>query len=490
MKLSSVERAVSRLVPPAALIFFLAAADQIRQAVYYIPNWTRLEKTFVMASGLPLYYGKDSGPALNSMYGPVSAAAYLPAAVLASSPAAAVVASSFLSAMFFFLPAFILFFGSAGTKDSRAYSALMCACFGFYSLMLYSLKDAAFHAHADAPAIGLSAAAAAFIYFRSSKNDGIFLFLSAAAAVLAVWTKIVALPVPAALLLYVLITEGRRPFFRYLAFIIGAGILLSAFFIAAFGFENLRFNLIEIPGRHPLKEQGYVQALSGFLNKLGREYLVLLPAAAFALFSEFQREDRIPWRRLLFDRRWTLFLFLAVSLLPVSFIGFAKIGGSRNAISYTNYFLLLAVLMAWAGALARPSGKSRAAAVVFMTILTAGQAAYVFFNYFHPPSRTDHAAAAYAYAKAHPGESYFPTLVLVHHFAERRFYHDPCALMDRQIAGLPLSPEHLAAHMPEAADLIAFPEGNDFMGWLRRYDFTGPASDERLPGFWVYRKGS
>ncbi len=476
------------LVPPAVLVFLLAAAEQVRQAVFYIPNWTRLEKTFLMASGLPIYYGKDSGPALNAMYGPVSAAAYLPAA-LASSPEAAVMAASVLAVCFFFLPA--LFLLLARDRGKSPYPALLFAGFGIHALMMYSLKDAAFHAHADAPALGLSAAAAMFLYFRKG-DDTLSLLLSAAAAVFAVWTKLVALPVLAALPLYVLATEGRRPFFRYLFFIAAASACASLFFFAVFGFENLRFNLIEIPGRHPLKDGGYIPALAGFLNKLGREYLVLLPAAAAAAWGSWGGE-KIPLRALLASRRWTLFLLLALAMLPLSFAGFVKIGGSRNAISYTNYFLLLAVFTAWAEALRREdrtATRRRALAVIYLAALTAGQAAYAFFNYFYPPVKINHAAAAYAYAKAHPGGSYFPTLVLVHYFAEHKFYHDPCALMDRDIAGLPLTPAHLAAHMPDRVDLIAFPEGNDFMGWLHRYDFTGPAADERLPGFWVYRKNA
>ena len=290
------------LVPPAVLIFLLAAAEQVRQAVFYIPNWTRLEKTFLMASGLPIYYGKDSGPALNAMYGPVSAAAYLPAA-LTSSPEAAVMAASVLAACFFFLPAFFLLF--ARDPGKNPYPTLLFAGFGIHALMMYSLKDAAFHAHADAPALGLSAVAAAFLYFRKG-DDTLSLVLSAMAAVLAVWAKIVALPALVALPLYVLAAEGRRSFFRYLFFIAAASACVSLIFFAVFGFENLRFNLIEIPGRHPLKDGGYVPALAGFLNKLGREYLVLLPAAAGAVWGEFYNGEKMPLRARLASRRWTI----------------------------------------------------------------------------------------------------------------------------------------------------------------------------------------
>ena len=486
----SFDRACAAILPPAVLTCFLLFWHEIAVSIYNIPNWNRLQKTFVLASGLPLYYSRESGPVLNTIYGPVAAIAYLPAAWLRS-PETAVRTASFLSAVFFFMPVFWLL--GARSSKSRRYPFLLCVCFGFFTLILFSLKNAAFNVHADAPALGLLCAAAGFLYFRREKEDVVLLSFSALAAVFAAWTKIVALPALVALPVYVAAADGRKAAVRYAALLGLAAIVSSSAFFSFFGFNNLVFNVLEIPSRHPWKDAGCISAFLSFCDKLSREWLILL-LPALLVFSPFKKY--FSFRSTLVSRRWMLFLFLALAMLPAAYAGFMKIGGSRNALSYTDYFLTIAIFLAWKESLSgtgnhsRGAGRLKKAVVVLAACLTVGQAIYLFSDSLKP-AKPDFVGVAYDYAQRHPGEAYFPTLTPLHWFAERKIYHDVNALMDRQIAGFPITEGQKKAHFPANMKIIAFPDGNDYLGWIRPGAGWGTASsDPELPGFIVYKKVS
>ena len=477
------ERGIAFLAPPAVIVFLLAAANQIQQSVYNVPNWGRLQKTFVLAAGLPLYYGKFSGPALTTGYGPVSALFYLPVTFLRD-PDTVMPAAALMAAFFFFVPA-VFFFLSAGRPagDSKfrwMFAVLLFTLFGFFSLILYSLKNAAFNVHVDAPALGLTALATVFLSTPREKSTAA-LALSALAAALAVWTKLVTLPILAALPLYVGLAFGKKTLGRYLICLATAFAAVSATLVAAFGWSDLFFNTVTIFSHHPFKENG---GWLLFLDKFLREEAMILPMLVPAMILA-KKDGASFWKR-----AWVLPALAGIFLLPASYLGFAKLGGSRNNLSYTHYFLLLAAFISW-GELAEDrdwGSVVKKAAVVLVAALTVGQAAYAFSDRFLLAPRQDHARDAYNYIRLHPGEAYFPTLPLVHWLAERKFYHEAVALADREIAGYSADAGHLAAYMPRGMKIIAFPEGNDYMGWLHAPGFGRRGEDPGLPGFWVYRK--
>lgn len=478
-----VDRLCAALVPPAAVTLFLSFSREIYNAAYNVPNWNRFEKTLVLAEGLPLYYGKESGLILNTIYGPIAAISYLPA-VLFHSPEGAIRAASFLSAFFVFAPIAWLFLGRRSSSPKNlVFSLLVFIGFGFFSLMLYSLKNASFNVHTDAPTIGLLSLACVFLYFRKGKEDQRALFLSACAVVLAAWSKIVVVPALLALPAYLLWTDGKKAFMKYLIFI---GILagcLSAVFFSFFGYGNMVFNMFEIPSRHPFKDGGFFLAFPGFLNKLLREYALLLPLGIACI---------LPSTR--YPRPSRMFIFLGLCLLSSAYLGFVKLGGSRNAMSYSNYFLLAGFLTAWIEGVCgegfsseKIRALSKKAALVLIGLLTAGQTAYLVSDLLIQPPRRDFVKIAREYAAAHPGEAYFGTLVPVHWFAEGKFYHDVSAIMDREMAGFIITDAHKAEHFPADMKIIAFPEG-DYMGWIRPADFGTITTDDALPGFVVYKK--
>jgi len=63
----------------------------------------RLQRTFALAAGVPLYPPPGEGVAMLPLYGPVGAIAYLPA-VLARSPTTALAIGQLLSLFYFFAP--------------------------------------------------------------------------------------------------------------------------------------------------------------------------------------------------------------------------------------------------------------------------------------------------------------------------------------------------------------------------------------------------
>lgn len=462
-----------------AFLFLL----KIREAYFYDTNWERLQNVFALSIGDKVYHPIESGPILNSMYGPASIFAFWPAA-WGQTPASVMTIAASLAVFYFFAPiAYLNFSGASRVNVSEKKDRMSAALFGFLffagiALLSSSLRNAGFRIHADAPAFGFGALACAALAVRRPGGRG----LSAAAllAVLAVWSKQVMVPVIAACAVYVWITEGFKTLRHFVLLVFVWGVLVSAFFIYLFGYEPLFINMFYIPGRQPLRDGWFFDSLL----KLGRECLIpLAAAAAFAgLFL------KLPWKqpaRLVRENRWTLFLIAALFLIPTSILGNGKVGGSNNTLSYTVYFLLAAFTFASADS---PGFRWRSAALMLMVLFFI-QVPSVYHRYRKLKKEKDYPQVVYNYARKYPGKAYFPRFNTLTMMAEKKVYHGSCGLIDREWARIAVKPEHFRAHVPDKMELLAFREGgSDDKQYIALPEFWFISSDPELPGFRVYLK--
>src|SRR3989338_754023 len=201
-------RAGRFLVLPIFVSLLWLLAYRVLWAIYYYHNWDRLQATFALAHGISIYHGLNDGVVLNTIYGPVAFLLYLPAALTNDPHLSMRIAVGIVMACFF-LPALLHFWGrKKPAEDSYAPDTatrfLAFFLFCSFPLVVSALRAAAFNIHVDGAALGLSALAWLPLYcFQNSRCPDPWLWFSALAAVLAVWTKQVTVPLLIALPLYI-----------------------------------------------------------------------------------------------------------------------------------------------------------------------------------------------------------------------------------------------------------------------------------------------
>lgn len=451
-----------------AWLFYL----KIREAYFYDTNWERLQNVFALSVGDNVYHPLESGPILNSMYGPASVLAFWPA-VWGQTPFWVMTIAASLAVFYFFAP--IAYFNLASRKE-RIPAIFGVLFFAGVALLSSSLRNAGFRVHADAPAFGFGAFACAVLALRPSSAARIS--VSALLAVLAVWSKQVMVPLLAACALYIWIAEGGRFLKKYILWVFVWGILVSGIFIFVFGLEPLFINMFYIPGRQPLRGGWFWDSVF----KLLRECLIPLAASAVFIPVFF----KMPWKNssaLVRQNPWTLFLITALFLFPTTILGNGKVGGSNNTLSYTVYFLLAA--LTFAAVQAKEFNFRTAALVLF--VLFCIQVPSVFHRHHKLQKQKDYPQVIFDYAKKNPGKAYFPRFNTLTLMAEKKVYHGSCGLIDRQWAKIPVTDGHFRAHVPGNMELVAYREGgSDDKEFVALPEFWYIGSDPELPGFKVY----
>lgn len=483
-----------------SLLLLLVAVHVFRD---HLESWDlngiRLQRTFALAAGMPLYPPPGEGTAMLPLYGPVGAVAYLPA-VLARTPTAAVAIGQLLALFYFFAPplAWHLLLGR------RTLALLAFLLFAAAGVDLWPLEYAAFTVHVDAPALGLALLACLAAYRSTPATWRSAYAVSALCAVLALWTKQVVLPLLVALPLYLLLTEGAKSARRYLVVLAGVGLLVGGVIFLGFGSPRLLwFHLVTVPGRHPWRFGGGGHALLTGTRLLFSELAVLwaICLASLALRADWLRRTAAgrDWRRVLRRQPWPLLWLVGLLMVPTAVLGLVKEGGDRNALSYTAYFLLAgATLSLLTAAMAaedqRDRRRVRAGLVVTPALILAAVVTLQEPGCLAPWRHTRDRDVlpqelAFRYARAHPGEAYFPRLTLSSYLAEGRLYHQSPGFIDAYYAGVPIADEALWAHLPPRLRIVAF-ERNGYEGQVRFlpfYERLEPAPDDPdLPGFAIY----
>ncbi len=533
---NSIDRCFAAGIPTVTFILIASVLKEILDAPFWDWNAARLAPTFALIHGYQLYYGPDAGPFLNMIYGSITALAYLPA-TLAISPTGAVMIGSFISAAFFFIPIVLLFVYENLHESQKVLSLnrsqkLLLKIYAFYAFIgfvLFSyeclpLNYSAFNIHADAIALGLGAAACGFLYCRERKDSLLPLLLSAIMVVLSIWAKQVALPLLIALPTYVLLADGLRCFKRYLLCLFISGLIISALLLTIFNPQYTFFNMFTIPGHHPWRVPGdFSEDLEVIaLVASGREvpggrilhllvagkqliyyywvlvFIILCGSLYQFLFLPSTSNKITGW---LSYNRWSMFLIVSLFMLPTSLLGRVKVGGSVNAFSFTLYFLAAAVTLLVfrliLDSVCINTGSSKSfTPLKFLTVVLV--IAFFLKNIPNNALRelnprlqklpSNPQQVAYNYAKHHPGEAYFPWNPLSSLMAEDKLYHFAYALIDRWLAGYPVSNENFRSYIPSNIKIIAFSGPNN--GYVMQFlpEFSQKVEVNELPGWTVYMR--
>lgn len=183
-------------------------------------------------------------------------------------------------------------------------------------------------------------------------------------------------------------------------------------------------------------------------------------------------------------------------MLPLSLLSSMKVGGSNNTISHTNYYMLLAMSLAFlAGQMKIYREKApwipflgKSMLTLLLGILVLIHIPIVYYRIITWNHHYNFALDAYSHAQKYPGKTYFPRLTLIHLLAEGKLYHDIDGLMDRNWAQLPLGDEHFKKFIPGNLEEIIF-YGENHKELIPLSNFSaGYFNTQALPKFLVYLK--
>ncbi|MBE9116793.1 hypothetical protein IQ249_12875 [Lusitaniella coriacea LEGE 07157] len=509
------DRAIVAIAPAICILSFLFAFNQFLIRFEGIQwgvkgNWSavRLLPSFALKHGYQIYYDPNSGPITGMIKGPMMALAYLPV-TLGSSPVVAVILGSLTATTFFFVPILWLHFGKSW-KDVQTFIISLFAFLFFCLLVVISpvLRYVAFSVHADAIALGLSAASCAVLYYNQQRDRFSTLFLSAIFVVLAIWTKQVSLPIIVAIPLFLLLAEGWRCCKRYLLCLFISGISISAILIAIFDPKALFFYLFVVPSNHPWQgEAGKVTALLQTAKELFNysfwPLVILGCVLLYHLFLNVKRKTAISlWFK---QNPWILFVLVGIFLVPTAVLGKVKVGGDINNFGYSLYFTTTAASLALMQlAIAAKIAEIKIVAQSVKIAVLALFSALILFQspkvFALIPTLSANLAqgfekleafpsqVAYRYAKNHPEEAYFPWQTLSTLMADGKMYHFEYGLFDLDLAGFPASEEQFYEYLPENMKIIAFLGRNDGYVLKRLPEFSRKIEVEELPGWEVYAR--
>jgi hypothetical protein len=466
----------------------------------------RLAPLFALRYGYRFYYGPDQGPILDTIYTPLSALLYFPALIF-STPVPAVLAGSVLSCCYSFAPVFYLIRRTISSARLVRAAPTFLAFF-LLACTLDPLNTSMFQIHADAPAMGLGAAAIASLLFVEGEAG---LVASSVLVVMAVNTKQVVAPLMAVLCLYVLLTRGFRPMLRYCAYLAASLAVFALLWAVWFGWREFTFNTFVEPGLHPWRlpdcpSCAPVTALQDKLKvlvKLARvnsrvflEEMFWIPVG-YALLAalSYRAETRRSIRAWLGANPWALWCAAGIAQLTTGLLSRAKVGGFANAYCYSFYFVLLGLVSLAASVgcapdLAQVARRGvRAAGLTLLVVLMLARLP----QYFGAASairslRNNPVETSYLYILSHPAHVYFPWFVLSELMAEKRLYHFEYGVVDRELAGYPPTREHWSAYIPQAMDQVAFWPTQDMQSLDYLPEFRTRVGVPQLPGWIVWER--
>lgn len=404
-------------------------------------NAARLAPAFALARGLPIYALRDSGAHLGWFYGPVFPLWYLPVAFL-DHPTTALMLAGIMNFATWLLPV-ALVLRAAGARPGAAAAGGVLA--GLLMLGNAVTNYGLYWVHVDAVCIacGLLACLALHHALQGGRRAG--LPLAAAALAVAFWTKMLALMLVPALLCW-LWRERRsdliRPFLFWCAV---CGGILTAAVLAAFGPEQIIFNMWLIQALTPWR--GGPALLADELGRLVTAGWPWLPALALGWWmGRASPVARLPEAA----GRWVrLLLWIALWQAPLGLIAVLRAGGGLNSL-HSVHFLLLAGLIVLTHALAKPARHAGWAGLlwlltVLIPLLNAGRIALSHSLRWMPDPSQEKLLAV---ARENPGRCYFPWNPMITIITEHRISPLDDALYCLWLAQLEPPAERIRAAVP------------------------------------------
>ncbi len=461
----------------------------------------RLVPTLSILHGYKQINALDVGPVQTWMYGPLAALAYMPIGLL-ESPKATITLGFLLNIAYFFTPIFLCLIIKTHRKVN---SALKLICVLMSSLSFYfvavinspSLLYSAFRIGPDSTSLCLASISILLIYKELLNGKKIrvhYLGLSALCLILAIWTKQNVLPLLLLCPIYLAITSSPLYSVYYVIALSASVILVSTPLVLIFGWDFLRFSMVDFPSNHPSWMQESTtfsdSILSGNLNGVLIEeifglFLHSIPYI-FAFLFLFVLANRAKplkinsLRKLKFtltNYPEFLFVFSGIFMAPVAILSKIKWGGDINSFSVCIYFLSIPPVIMLASILADISfadSKLNSAlgiqrvrylfasvtlcsliviTVIFNPVGLYRQGAASWYMNFVNPSDIE---VAFATMKTSGHKVYFPDFQLANLLVRGELFHSMKGIYDRKIGRSELSHDHFAKYIPENFEFVAF----------------------------------
>jgi hypothetical protein len=473
--------AVTAVLPWSLVTTVSLLAVTALEAPYSPWDVVRLAPAAGLVRGLPLYSTRDGdGAILSTMYTPISALAYVPAA-LWSDPAGAAVAGRALACLYVMWPILLVCCRSDGVP--LRIGAAVFALAVLAALTSPALRYSATRIHSDAPALGLAGLACWLAVRGGSRAFG----LACVCAWLSVWAKQTMVVLPLVLPVWSLATAGIRAGIRAAGCVFVTGVVVSGPFLMVWGGDAMAFNAVLWPGHLPWKGTlpGNLAGVAAELVPQALPFLIVLLAG-------------LGWKS--GSKSWLLSVLVGLALVPMAILGRVKKGGDLNSFSPALYPWLLAC----AARVAQLASGTDGSSLAWRRWLAAGLAGFTlmgiptFITEAKIYTRLRPGHAEHAYLKAHPGQVYFPWHPLAHLTAEGRLTHHAHSVWERRVAGYPVSKGHTLAGIPPGCQFVAFPlkrlgpvvgfswsyELLEWLGWLEK-DAT-PVRLAGLPDYECY----
>ncbi len=484
------DRVRAFLLPPLFVLCITGTASNILTSDYGLMNEARLARTFGLYRGVPLYPGRDAtGPILGTLHTPLSHILFWPA-TLAGNPVTAIRAGVSLSILLV-LVALLLTHGWS-LQDLRLEQRAEFKAGGIpralqwvFALELFWLgalnaidPSCVFAVHADPIALACSTLAGGLLLARPLSDRR--LLWSALFAILAIAAKQIFATLPIGLGLFVYIADGGHALRRYCIYVAGWTALIAAAILALFRpAKDFFFNVFTLASHRPPQPSVrnlphlhdsfssicirlyQVARYSVRVGSTGRYFicfLLLLCVWSWLLLSGRVATARRSLSQVVSEDRWLVFLIIALVLFPTLFKASITIGGGGNHLSVVDFFLLLGLTTS----LLQFSHHSRSTGlgplphlIVFFLILLFSYRTIHRFR-ISPPAAPSRTREAMEFSRAHPGVAYFPNNPLSsYYYAGHRFYSFDHSIVDREMAGYPLTPAQFDSGLPSGATMIA-----------------------------------
>jgi hypothetical protein len=347
--------------------------------------------------------------------------------------------------------------------------------------------------HADAPALGLGLLACASLLDLGGRSSQRVLILASLLTALAIFTKQTTIGIPLGVAAWLWIARGGRPAVQYSLGVLACCIVLGLLSLAVFSPAALYFNMIRIPSRHPWEEpglKGLLWALSEGTGPALVPALILVPAAVLLVRKIVP--DRRRLRPECNSAAWTLFLLVAIFMIPTSLLGRVKVGGQSNSFHFLIFLYAAASLSFLQTASALESGPSRAFVRSVLLAAAAPILVWAGWTLAHPdgpkaPLEINPYRTADAFYRQHPGQVHFPFNPLCTLLHDSRLYHFEYGVYDRALAGFPPSEAHLRAHLPQNLKYLAYcGTSRTILNELPEFRSGRILYDPSLVGFTIY----
>jgi len=457
---------------------------QLLRGSKMVYNEMRGAPAVALAAGQRIYQGTEvAGPLFCVVYAPFTYWLYAPMVWFREPQSALLMGSS--TALAFYISPLICILLRFRKEPRRlpASAAAMALLFFAFTLSSPALAYSSTYLHADGPMLGLAGLATLVLYFRHESMGWIPPLGCALLTVLAVGTKQTAIPMMLGVPVIAWYLGNGRFSIRYLMGVMifglaGAGgiVLLvqhpSDVALNIWILTRAEFQWIKVPVT---------------LHVLHTTLLPLLFTGMAMTVAALAVPSRVPWREF---RALLIFPAMALALLPGSLLGMFLAKGDQNALSPFVYFALLSVLMLVYGSVARgfPAANYWTAAA----LTAAGLLVPMAMEGLRPAALNEalqpgKSQIAFAYARQHPGQVYFPDHPLSQYLAEGRFYHSDWGVGNYLEARIPLAADAIWKYTPPRALYVAYPSaapGYYLLPFLAPHRRLHPISE--LSGFDVY----